>query len=394
MAALPNEVIDQINQIHTRFKELNERAETEMKKQGEELAETRAAATEAAKKVIELESVLTEIRAQQQRPGADAMQSSDGVDPKEERAAFAEFIRTGSLSGYQKRGLTSFTDKDGGYLVPKDFDNEVVTLAYDMAALRPICTVSSTGRDRVGKNSMSKPAVVWGAADFTESTPTFSNYEFPVNPVKAMVKIKNDTLDDADANIDQLLVTAFADAIAESEDYKFAAGDGVEEPQGIFNHADVIANYKATGVAAALNDASNNGTDALTKVMFAVKTKYRNRGTWAMNSATLALVMQLKSTGDGQYLWLPSAREGAPSNLLGKPYVVTEGAPSVGAGTYPIVFGDFKTGYRIYDRAGMSVQRLSELYAKSDEKAILVKKRTAGGVYLAEAFAALKVAAS
>jgi len=79
---------------------------------------------------------------------------------------------------------------------------------------------------------------------------------------------------------------------------------------------------------------------------------------------------------------------------MGRPVVNPEGMSDVAAGSYPAVFGDFRSGYKIRDRAGMTMTRLVERYAEYDQVGILIKKRTGGQVTLPEAFCPLKVAAS
>ena len=44
------------------------------------------------------------------------------------------------------------------------------------------------------------------------------------------------------------------------------------------------------------------------------------------------------------------------------------------------IFGDFKAGYRIIDRTGMTIQRLVELYAEEGVVGFLVTKRVSGAV--------------
>jgi HK97 family phage major capsid protein len=211
--------------------------------------------------------------------------------------------------------------------------------------------------------------------------------------LRALVLIHNNTLDDADANIWAELNGAFSRAIAEAEDTAFAAGSGVNQPQGVIADSRVQANFKLSGVADKLSDANNNGVDPLIGALYSLKKIYRRNATWALNSATEAEVRKLKD-GDKNYLWQPPVQAGAPATLLGRPLINPEGMPDIAAGSFPIVIGDFRTGYAIRDRAGVTVQRLIERYAEYDQTGFLVKRRTGGQVVLPEAFACLKIAAS
>lgn len=388
-----NELLQQIGEVRANFEEAMTRSDAEIKKFGEANTETQRAIDEMATKMAGLEATLQEIRAAQQRPAANAMVSGNGdgeVNP-EERKAMVDYLRTGSLEGYQKRGLTPAIDGDGGYLVPKDFKNDIVSVAYDYGAIRQYANVMTTTSDMVGENSIGPVTVAWGPVDFADQTPDINAYNFPVNPCKGMVKIKKDLLADSGTNIDGTLVNAFGRAFAQSEDQKFCQGTGVGQPQGMFTHPDVLARFSKTGIAAALSDSTHNGADALTDVMMGVKADYRQNGVWVMNSQTLAAVMKFKNTGDGALIWVNSTREGAPSTIWGRPVAIAEGAPDIAANAFPILFADLKAGYHIFDREGITVQRLNELYATSDQMAILVKRRLAAGVMLSEAFNCLKV---
>ena len=68
--------------------------------------------------------------------------------------------------------------------------------------------------------------------------------------------------------------------------------------------------------------------------------------------------------------------------------------PDIAAGTFPIAFGDIRAGYKVRDRAGVTVRRLAERYAEYDQTGFLLKKRVGGMVTLPEAFACVKIAAS
>jgi HK97 family phage major capsid protein len=267
--------------------------------------------------------------------------------------------------------------------------------AYEMAALRPVCQVARTGRDVVKLGSLSKPSVAWGRRNIaiTAQDLTTGGQSITIFDLRALTLIHNNTLDDTDANIVSEMSGAFSRAIAEAEDTAFAIGAGDDSPAGVAANTLVQANYVASGVAAAMYDASNNGVDALISCMYTPKAIYSQNGTWAMNTTTEAVVRKLKD-GEGRYLWQPSSIVGTPNTLLGKPIVNPASMPDIEAGTFPVVFGDFKAGYKIRDRSGMTVQRLVERYAEYDQTGFIIKKRVGGQVTLPEAFACIKIATS
>jgi len=77
-----------------------------------------------------------------------------------------------------------------------------------------------------------------------------------------------------------------------------------------------------------------------------------------MNSSTYGDILQLESSG-GFSLFPPNS---LPGTLFNRPISFSEFMPDVGAGTVPIVFGDFSY-YWVADRHQLRVQRLAERFA-------------------------------
>lgn len=96
--------------------------------------------------------------------------------------------------------------------------------------------------------------------------------------------------------------------------------------------------------------------------------------------------------GNGNYIWRPGLEMDAPNLLLGKPIETDDNMPSIGAGAYPIAFGNFNRGYLIVDRVGIRVLR--DPYSNKPYVHFYTTKRVGGGVVMYEAIKLLKVAAS
>jgi HK97 family phage major capsid protein len=67
--------------------------------------------------------------------------------------------------------------------------------------------------------------------------------------------------------------------------------------------------------------------------------------------------------------------------------------PSVGAGNFPIAFGDFSRGYMIVDRIAMAVLRDPFTQATSGNVRYIARRRVGGQVILPEAIVKQKVSA-
>ncbi|HWK88164.1 MAG TPA: phage major capsid protein, partial [Xanthobacteraceae bacterium] len=118
---------------------------------------------------------------------------------------------------------------------------------------------------------------------------------------------------------------------------------------------------------------------------------YRQNGTFVMNRRTQAAIRKMKDE-NGIYLWQPPAQAGGQASLMGFPLVEAEEMPDIGAGTFPVAFGDFRRGYLVVDRMGVRVLR--DPYSAKPYVLFYVTKRVGGGVQDFDAIKLLKVAAS
>lgn len=68
--------------------------------------------------------------------------------------------------------------------------------------------------------------------------------------------------------------------------------------------------------------------------------------------------------------------------------------PDVASGAFPIIYGDFAGGYRIFDRVGLSVLRDPFTMAKKGLVRFHARRRVGGDVNQAARFRKLKMATS
>lgn len=389
-------IFGEMRSAHEVFKENVEKQLKELRDNGHVSTETTAALDKMSGIVTELRTNYEDLLKEAQRPKTvgDAM----AISPEDEvrQKAFVKFLRggAGSVSDeVEQRALSSSSDSDGGFLVPTTFESEIITLAFNDAELRPLCQVAPTGRDTVQLAALSKPVVAWGTRNLAVDPQLLAagGERIEIFDLRALTLISNNTLEDSLADVWAELRDMFAQAVGEAEDNAFAVGPGNAMPKGFLSDSRVQNNYIPTGVAGAINDATNNGVDALITMLQSLKKTYRRNATWALNSTTEGLVRQLKDD-NGQYLWQPPVQPGNPSLLLGRPLVNPEDMPDVAANSFSIALGDFRKGYKVRDRSGLTVQRLNEKYADYNQTGFIIKKRLGGQVTLPEAFVLLKTA--
>jgi len=104
----------------------------------------------------------------------------------------------------------------------------------------------------------------------------------------------------------------------------------------------------------------------------------------------MATVRKFKNS-EGDYIWNPPSALGEVATILGKPVYSDDNMDVVGAGKFPVAFGDFGRGYLIVDRMGIRVLR--DPYSAKPNVLFYTTKRVGGGVVNFEAIKLLKVAA-
>jgi HK97 family phage major capsid protein len=323
-------------------------------------------------------------------------QENQDPEAKARTSGFEKYVRYGAKAQYteqEQKALSSLVDVDGGYFLPADVESGILKIAQDEAEIRGVANVGTTSRDRVqGGKITQRATIAWGSEGIAVDPQDLKAglEDMPINEITALVLVPNNTLEDAAADIFGEITALFGEDIAKAEDDAFVIGDGVLKPEGILSNKKVQARAKNSKVAAALTDANNNGLDVLIDALYSLKKTYRRNGVWAFNSLTEATVRKIKDT-TGQYLWQPPVQAGAPATLHGYRIINPEGMPDIAANSFPILFGDFRRGYKIRDRKGMSVQRLMERYAEYRMTGFLVTKRVGGQVQMDEAFVPIKI---
>ena len=216
----------------------------------------------------------------------------------------------------------------------------------------------------------------------------------PVHTVMAETGLSRNLVEDAAFDIEGFLVRKFAESSQMDEDNRFLTGSGVGCPQGILPGGSNLLGLteKVTGSAAALT------WDGLIALSYAIPSQYRRNAVWIAERATYEAIAKMRESTSGNYLWNPfqanGGAGGAPAKLLGYEVVEQEAMPSIAAGAYPIIFGDL-SGYQIFDRIGMTVERyLDSNTARQNMIMYVVRRRLGAQPTELWRFAVQKVAAS
>lgn len=326
-----------------------------------------------------------------------------GDQPAQRRAAFYAFIRRGQ-SGLTPETRALVENPAGEILVPEDLETEIIRALPALTVIRGISSQRSVTSNRVRRRSLNEVAVGWGALEtaeqvLTDSMPPTPTQEYTyIEDLYGLAKIGEDELDDSDTNLEAIVKDSFGRAIAEAEDTAFAIGVGhtVNQPVGIFSVDGGVPSVTST----ATNYSSGTTTNApgllvddLKGLIYALPPQYRGNGSFLMSSLT-ELAVSSRKDGQGRYLWEPNTQAGRPSSFLGYAIHNQENLDTIDVGKAIAAFGDFNVGYKVYDRAGMTFQRLVELYAEEGMVGFKVRFRVGGDVVRPNAIRILKTAAA
>ena len=330
-----------------------------------------------------------------------------GSDPakKEHRAAFHRYFREGAEAGLGdlsvKAGLTTQSKPDGGYLVPTEMESTIDRVLGTVSVMRALASVRQIGTATYSKLvNMGGAGYGWVGEEDARgetATPTLRELEFTVMEIYAEPYATQVALDDAVMDIEAWLAGEVQTVFAEKEGEAFITGSGVKRPRGLLSY-DTVANssyawgkigYMPTGGAAGF--AASNPADAMVDLYYALKQGYRGSAAWLMSDAVMASVRKFKD-GQGNYLWQPPAGAAEVPTILSKPVHTDDNMPGLGAGNFPIAFGDFGRAYLILDRVGIRVLR--NPYKVNGKVAFYTTKRVGGGLQNFEAVKLLKCATS
>lgn len=326
------------------------------------------------------------------QPGAGTGRAVSVRASEEYREAFWLDVRYGkqALSPEQYkmlidvRAMTIGTDPAGGYLVPEEFEAEIVKGLSEENVMRTLARVVTASSDRNIPVETGRAQAYWTGEEksYTESQVTLGRRTLGAHKLTALIKVSEELLQDSMFDLEAFLREEFVYAMGAKEEAAFINGDGVGKPLGVVVDAEVgVTAASATAVTA----------DELIDLYHSLRRPYRRRATFMANDNTLKAIRKLKDN-TGQYLWQPGLQAGQPDTLLGRPVVAASDMPEMAAGNKSILFGDFSF-YRIVDRAGRAMQRLAELYATEGMVGFRAFQRVDGALLVTEAVKALRQAA-
>ena len=280
------------------------------------------------------------------------------------------------------------TLSEGGYTVPDEFDRQLIEGLEDENIMRGLVHIIRTGS---GEHKI--PIVAshgtgsWVEEEqqIPESDDAFSQVTLTAHKFATMIRISRELLNDSAFDLAAYIAHEFVRRAGAAEEQAILTGDGSHKPIGLL-HATLGAQ---TGVTAA--SATAITADELIDLQHSLKSGYRRKAVWIMNDATISAIRKLKD-GQGQYIWQPGIKEGAPDMLFNQRVLMSNYMPLIGSGNKVILYGDYSY-YWLAEREGRTLERLNELYAVTDQVGFKMTERLDGRLILPEAVKCLQMKA-
>jgi HK97 family phage major capsid protein len=297
---------------------------------------------------------------------------------------------TDHLSPEQKAALAESGGPVGGYTVPPEYADRMMTVAAENAVVRPNATVApmQSATLQVPTIDMTTPQAAGVSPYFggvqmkwtgeaqtrTESEPQFKQVELKAWELSGSAVVSRPLLDDGDAGaLDVYLATVFGLALAWAEDYACLQGDGVAKPQGIVNSPAAATVTRQTGGQIQYADVAG--------MLAKLQPSSYDRAFWVHSPTAVPQLLQLKDGtsravlfGAGQE---PDVRPRRRNwSLLGFPMFCSEKLPPLGTkGDLILIDPRY---YLIGDRMQLSISASAHVNFLKNQVTFRLTRRTDG----------------
>lgn len=297
------------------------------------------------------------------------VQADNRSQDEQYRDAFIAYVQNRDLDQSQRsilqRGTETITTTTsgttyGGYTVPTELFNQLDVALKAFGGMMDVSRIIDTAGGGVFNmptldDTSAKAVIVSEAGSTTVQDMTFSRITLGSYTYRDLVKLSEEFIQDEAVNVLGELASLMAIRFGRALNEHFTTGDGSGKPTGFVTSATTVTGASASAITA----------DDIFDLLHGVDPAYRSMpgAAFMMNDATLKAIKKLTiGTSDDRPLWVPSLRDGDPSTILGKPYVINQDMADIGASAKPMAFGDWSK-YVIRRVRGTNIRRLNERYA-------------------------------
>lgn len=389
--------LDDLARTFEAFKDANEERLTNLEKKGH-------VDPEVQEKMARLETSLdqAERRFKQMEAFTNRPQLETNAEPIcGHNRAFLDYLRKGldaPLHDYERKSLSTTSDRDGGYLVPSGLYDRLYSTLQTTSVMRGLASVREISSSALEMLIDKDAADVGWVAETEErketKTPELAKIRIPVHEMYARPRATQKLLDDAALNVEEWLSQKIVQKMAAMENTAFILGDGANKPKGFLSYPTAAKSDWEWGKLEELKTGADGkfevGKEAenILNLFHALKPPYLPGASWMMSRVTQGALRMLRDPDNHQYLWQPPLAGLPTPTLLGYPLILCDDMPNLVADTASksIVFGNFKEAYQIVDRTGIRVLR--DPYSAKPYVEFYTTRRVGGDVLN---FEALKV---
>lgn len=267
----------------------------------------------------------------------------------------------------------------GGYLVPEEFETEIITLREQYGVFRANARVVPMARDTKWMPRRTGGLTAYWVGETTagqETTGSFDRVQLVARKLMVLTTISTELDEDAITNMGDDAAQEIAYEFAKREDEAGFNGDGTSSYGGIVGLANTVG---AAGVA----DSGLGTNDINTATMAMVAKMFAKLPNWAMNgnvklychkSVYHELFERLAMTSGG--VTAAEVASGYTPRFFGYPVVISQALPTTATtsdGTVLCYFGDLSTGCYFGDRREVTIKTSDSALNAFEQDEVAIK---------------------
>ena len=296
--------------------------------------------------------------------------------------------------------LSTEVNPDGGYLVRPEFSDFIVKREFETSPVRQVANNEIIGAKSlimdIDDDEAGADWVGEGGTVSETTTPPVGRLEITAHKLFADPRATEEMLEDGHFDVENWLMRKVSERFGRLENTAFTVGNGVGRPKGIMSYTAWAVNgtYERNKLEQINSgDANLITADGLIDLQNALLEIYQSNATWLMKRGTYGAVMKLKD-GQGRYLFNMSLdnNTGLPMiMLLNRPVLFADDIVAIASNALAVAYGDFRVGYTVVDRRGITVLR--DPFSNKGKVEFYTTKRTGGAVTNFQAIKIQKIAA-
>jgi HK97 family phage major capsid protein len=275
----------------------------------------------------------------------------------------------------------------GGFLVPPEFREELLAVAYEKNPIRQRATIIPMRRRQISVPTLDQTGTTAGqtrmhggivaswteeAAQKDETEPDFRQITLTAHKLVCYTEASDELLADDAVGLVAVLSgpMGWGGAIEWEEEYTFLRGTGAGQPNGVINHAGTVGVVRAGAGAININD-----------LFGMLQAHHGENPIWHINRGAMTQILNLNGpAGNPSYVFIDNAREGLPMKLFGFEIHWTEKLPVLGQ-RGDILLADWRY-YLVGDRQATTIDSSQHFRFRNDLTAWRAVHRVDGQPWL------------